>query len=284
MERFSLQSDVVAEINELGTGGDERNVWTEDEIKNITELSRHHGVSGAVREWNKLHPTKKVGYGSAHRWHKHWSSTHEYYKPKQRGCTFILPTSLEEEVIGAFKLARKGGNQVDAPLVCAIARGIVKKHKLGLTLAKEGGKYLFSDSWGRSFLHRHHAAVFGATTTRCNTAEEIVQAAGRYYADVKSVNSSPQNTYNMDEFFALLSGQTRRWTWHFVGQKAQIPLREAKGGFTASILSCADGSLPLMQIIWKGKTSNVHAQVEKQHPRITETQHIFRIQRRSESG
>ena len=65
----------------------------------------------------------------------------------------------------------------------------------------------------------------------------------------------------MDEFFSLLSGTTKRRTWHFRNQKAQIPLRERKLGMTCSITTCGTGEVLGMQMIWKGKTANSGARV-----------------------
>ena len=94
---------------------------------------------------------------------------------------------MEAEVLSAFTKIRHRSEYCDSEQVCSIARGIVRKHKLGATLASEGGANVFSDWWGRCFLRRHGAGVFAPTTTRTATAEQIVAAAKDFYRDVSAV-------------------------------------------------------------------------------------------------
>lgn len=70
----------------------------------------------------------------------------------------------------------------------------------------------------------------------------------------------------MDEFFSLLNGGTRKWTWQFAAEKAQVAIGDHRLGFSSSVLSAASGELLLMQLIWKGKTERSEANVEKKHP------------------
>ena len=258
---------VLEEINAIKKG-ETRYVWSEAEVKEATDMCQIYGRRGASREWKKKHPQKHVATSSLTRWHAYYQKFNKYFVPEHRGAAFILPKAFEEEVLAAFTATRNQGEEVQAPLVCACARGIMKKHLLGLTLAKEGGKYVFSDNWGRCFLLRHHASVFGATTTRCNSAEDIVNASSKYYTEIRSVGSSLENTYNMDEFFCLLRGSTRRWTWHFKRDRACVPIRDQRLGFTSSVLTAASGQMLLLQMIWKGKTDRSEAEPEKLHPRI----------------
>lgn len=155
MLRFAVPKEVLAELAALpAKRGAERFVFNDAEVKKITDLCvTHKAVAAGVREWNKLHPEKHVSRSSALRWYTYWENhEHKYATTEKRGAKRILPPLFEEEVLDAFRKTRKGPCEpIDCSLLCACARGIMKKHLQGPTLAKEGGKYVFSSSWARSF-------------------------------------------------------------------------------------------------------------------------------------
>ncbi len=261
MERITVPKEVLAELAK-DKKETERIVYTADEIADCTNLCRHHGVATGIKAYNRKHPGRQVSYSSAQRWVESFKQKLTHYTPLKRGKSCLLPKALEDEVIDVFKKTRDLSEQCDSQLICSITRGLVRKAKLSATLASEGGVDAFSDFWARSFLHRHKIGVFAPTTTRTASAKSIVEAASGFYRDIARVGSAPEDTYNMDEFFALLSGTTRKWTWHFAREKAQVPLRERKLGFTSSILTSADGEAHLLQMIWKGKTARSAARNE----------------------
>ena len=158
-----MPKEVAEEVAALKENEKTRRNWSAD------------GVSGAVKQWNKKHPDCVVGYSSAQRWLTHYVNKKAYYQPQRRGAELHLTKEMEAEVLEAFGKVRGKSEACDAVLVSSVARGIVRKHLQGATLDTQGGADAYSANWGRSFLHRHRIAVYGATTTRTATPSEIVQ-------------------------------------------------------------------------------------------------------------
>lgn len=122
-----------------------------------------------------------------------------------------------------------------------------------------------STEWARIQLTAHNFRPKAKTTTRIVTADAIVRAAEAFYKECAEAKCAPELTFNMDEFFCLFGEENNRWTWTPKTDQC-VPVSESKLGFTASILTSADGAVHLLQIIWKGKTSAVHSPCA--HPKI----------------
>ncbi len=149
MEEYTVPKEVLAELRPKDTT---RNVYAADHIRECTNLCRQLGLVAGIRDFNRKHPDMQVGASSAKRWLGYWKEKHTYYSPMKRGGDFHLSPEIEAEVLEAFTKIRHRSEYSDSEQVCSIARGIVRKHKLGATLASEGGANVFSDWWGRCFL------------------------------------------------------------------------------------------------------------------------------------
>ena len=73
------------------------------------------------------------------------------------------------------------------------------------------------------------------------------------------MNSHRSLTFNIDEFFVLLSSHTGRWTWHRCSERRTVALRDTKLGFTMAVLTSSDGKVHGLQMIWEGSTTRCHA-------------------------
>ena len=239
----------------------ERKQYTPDEIKVATDIALKLGpVEAGTRTGIKS--------GTIHGWKKYFNEhQQQYYVPQQRGGKPMLSPAQEKAVLVAADAIRAKGERLDAPTLSAAATGMYERTQGSLSLKVNGGTRVFSHSWARRLLDKGGFGVFQATTDRTIPAIEIVAAAEGFFKAVRDTKSTPKNTYNMDEFFCLLNGTTRKWTWHRKSAKSTVPLRDVRVGFTMSATTCADGEVIALQMIWHGKTDAVHAKVPE-HPRI----------------
>ncbi|KAJ9443144.1 hypothetical protein DIPPA_00754 [Diplonema papillatum] len=131
---------------------------------------------------------------------------------------------------------------------------------------------LFSVSWAKAEMARMGIRVRKATTDRTVSAKQIRDDGALFYKELSQTDVGCKALlFNMDEFFVHLDNSNQQWTWERVkrGEKKNIAVASNKMGFTCSVLSSADGQIHLMQLIWQGKTTAVHAVPEGQpHAKI----------------
>jgi hypothetical protein len=182
-------------------------------------------------------------------------------EPRKRGREELLQPREEERLLDAFRRIRAAGVAVRARTTACVARGIVERSRKGST-ELTGGPLKFSTSWANSWMHSHGIRVVAATTDRNIPAAEIVKGGKQFFEQLsKHEGLSPENVYNMDEFFVLLDeGGNRSWTWERVpaGERKNVVVKDSKLGFTCSVLTSANGDVVLTQLIYKGKTERVH--------------------------
>ena len=172
---------------------------------------------------------------------------------------------------------------MDASLLSQIARGLYARINGRLSLNVSGYR-IFSKSWAQEFMRRHKFRVRKATGDRTVSASHIVEVGKHFYETIGEIKSyNTRLIFNVDEFFCHLgtgANNTQQWTWERVSaSKTQnVVIRTQKLGFTCSVLTNCYGEVVLFQIIWKGKTSAVHARPSPQqfpghrdHPSVYQT-------------
>ena len=106
------------------------------------------------------------------------------------------------------------------------------------------------------------------TSTRDIPDEAIARAAPEFFQKLRDTSAAKNLTFNLDEF-AVLMGSNRKWSWHPAKHVGGVSVRETKEVFTACCcLSSAAGELVELQVVWKGKTSGVHALPAEAHAKI----------------
>lgn len=121
-------------------------------------------------------------------------------------------------------------------------------------------------------MKRHNMKVRATQTDRTVTVEEVLNGARAFYGDLHKLRDEMLKegstkkyaewaTFNMDEFWTSLdlSGSSWEWTWHYADDPKPVAVSQPKLGFTASILSSADGKVHSLQMLWKGGTPACHA-------------------------
>ena len=170
-------------------------------------------------------------------------------------------------VLEAIKMFRAKKKSLCARSVSRIARGTVRRCRKGLI---EAGVMNLGLTWAKEFMKRHGLKVRATQTDRTVTVEEVLKGKKTFYGQLHKLRDDATKkyadwaTFNMDEFWSSLdlgslSGSAWKWTWHYADDPKPVSVAQTKLGFTASILSSADGKLHSLQMLWKGSTPASHA-------------------------
>ncbi len=266
--------------------------FDEMEIALVTKYADSHSAARAVRWWG-TNNSKKCTKRSVQRWLKHFRATGAHFVPQKRGRHPVLTAKDDAELLQACRKWRDAKKSLCGADFVSFAKGIIKKDANREKLLHEnGGPFVLSDSWARSWLSNNGFTVRSATTDRTVQDSEVVRAGMAFFKEIAETRATisnrqkvfhPKFTINMDEFFVCLeTAPTRAWTWHRVVPGTPIAIGKTKLGFTCSIAVSAAGEVVLMQMIWKGATSTVHADFEQFS--VTGRTVIFKIQKRTSSG
>ena len=262
-EAAQKEADNVALVEEVLEKQSQRTTLSVADIVHLTDLAQQRECQvDAVKEWNEKNSEKKVSAALVSKYVKHKVDTGDYYVPRQRGPKPLLTDGEMEKVLNLTQRTRALGWPITAARFSALARGVTLKSRG--SLSNVPGVEQFSASWAKTQMHKHGFRVRAATTSRTVTAKQVVEEGERWFQELEELRGvDPRLVFNVDEFFVRLEAE-HRWTWERVerGAKDAVVVKDARLGFTASILSSLAGECPLLQLIWKGATSASHARVE----------------------
>lgn len=262
MEQFCLPAEIVSELDATKADVSSRQTYSAETIKAVTDVARYNGVQSAARQYFSK-TSVDIPERTIQKWLKFFKDTGSYVDPKQRGRKRLLTEEEEHSVVDSLGKVRAAPHcrSVAASTASAVARGILSRSRPGL-LKKEGGPAVMGREYARVLLKRNNWAKRAKTSDRTVPDTEVVEAAGPFFADVKRFARCvpPCLLINIDEFCLLLDGQSK-WTWHPASRPGGIAIRDARLGFTVGVVSNAAGDVLLLQLIFKGSTNTVHAQV-----------------------
>jgi D-lyxose ketol-isomerase len=242
-----------------------RNVFSQEEITDITDYAVKYGVAKAVRYFNTK-SDKQVSQPTVSKYLKHWKENNGYMEPKIRGRKPLLHVEEAEMAITIFEKLRIQGTAIDARFFCSVVKGIIKLRPAGDLLLAQN-YHIVSPSWARQFLKSKGCRVRKSTTDRIVSAEEVVNAGQEFFKSLSALAKEglrPDLVFNCDEFFVSFDNSNQKWTWTRCTKdsSASVPIKTSKAGFTCSVLSSMDGKIHLLQIIHKAKTGRVHVELE----------------------
>jgi hypothetical protein len=191
-----------------------------------------------------------------------------YQAVRKAGRQSLLLPREEQELLYCLRKFRHSSLPLRAKRVMRLARGIVAHSRPG-ALMTQGGVITLSKSWAIDWLHHHSFRVRSATTDRTISPEEVARVGPPFFQELREAQvTNPALCFNMDEFFMRSGDGTADWTWEEAdkGKRMNVAIRSDKIGFTASVLTSADGRLHLLQVIHKGGTSQVEVPI--QHDRF----------------
>ena len=106
MENYAIDDALVEADKEIS---DKRHNYSQEAIKAITDLARHHGAGGAVRLYAQAHPREDaIPRKTAENWLKHYQSStpHSYFVPKKRGRPELLTPTEKSGLLKGIDLLR----------------------------------------------------------------------------------------------------------------------------------------------------------------------------------
>lgn len=186
------------------------------------------------------------------------------YTGERCGCNAVISEAVEERILKVFRTVRSSGACVVRNTLASIARVTVKNYNR--TSKEKKLDFASSQSWLTGFIERHDLHFRRSTTNRTVTAVEIMKEGELFYSNLQEYRVknavAKELVFNVDEFFVhnLACGGDRTWT-ETQGDQTTVVVKESKVGFTCSVTSCADGSAPIIQFIFKGTTDRVHAKI-----------------------
>lgn len=189
------------------------------------------------------------------------------YSGERSGRNVVIPLAVEDRIHKLFRSVRAIGAVVVRNTLASIARGIVRNYNK--TAQQKILNFAASQSWITGFIERRGLHFRRATTNRTVTAEEIYTEGQKFYKDLQDYRLknavAVELVFNVDEFFVhnLVSGGKSTWS-ETAGAQTTVAVAESKTGFTGSVTSCADGTLPLIQFIYKGMTEQVNANLSSE--------------------
>lgn len=244
-----------------------RSVLSAEDIEQVTRSALRSTCARATRVWNEAHAEKRVGERAVQRWVLYYKTEKAFYKPKERGAPRLLLEAELKEVMAAFQDLRKAGTAVCSRVFAAIARGVAYRHRPELQSALSGGASaggrtaLFSLSWARAEMRRQGLRVRRATTSRTVPASVIAASGPGFYSEIRATSCSKALLFNYDEFFVQLEPGQKGWTWARTATlDSGVAIRQDRLGFTAGILSAAEGRVHSVHLLWRGKTERAHAE------------------------
>ena len=234
--------------------------FSAEQKRAILDKAEALGGQGAAADWWNGSSTQKVSQSSISRW-----ATTATLENKKPGTKSMLSADDLAEIFGAFDRLRDRAIKVDCSLFARAARGIMRRlHPEMFRLGDKRGYRVFSSSWARQVMLKNGLRPARATTNRTVSAADIVTEGKLFYAKLHRLKPHPDLTLNADEFFVLLSGDSKRWTWYrkCTTGPQNIAIREDRVGFTACAVTTATGALVCLQLVWKGKTKASEARMQ----------------------
>jgi transposase-like protein len=266
MERFVVPKTIISRV--AADSSTNRKRYTAEEIEQAVHKAQQSSVSKAASRLG-------IPYSTLKKWYDCWVKSGKAPVPQDRGRPRFMNEAMETEVLKYVDTLRGTAcAQVTENLVGSVCRG-VQERECALLLAENGGTRTYSKQHARSLLLRAGFEPRAATTDRVMSASNLRKFGEEFLSDLSKFSSehrcSPRNTYNFDEFFCLLEGDTRRWTWQRKTQRHHVSLRKSKLGLTCGVLTSASGDIVLVQLNWHGSTERCTAQVPVTHPKIIQT-------------
>ena len=260
MEKHVVPPEVAAEL--AATKKDNRNAYTPDIVRVVTDIARHNGCQSASNQYlaknDVLIPVRSI-----QTWLQFFKTNGTYFDPQRRGRKRILNDEEEAAVVSNLAKIRAAPHcrSVLATTTAAVSRGILARSRPGL-LEKQGGPFKMGREYGRQLMLRNKWAKRAKTSDRTVPDAEVIAAAGPFFVELKRLARvvPPSLLINMDEFCMLLDGQSK-WTWQPMRQPGGVAIRDCKLAFTTSVVTNAEGAILLLQLIFNGLTVNVHADV-----------------------
>ena len=110
-----------------------RQTYSQEVVKAVTDLARHHGGASAARMYGEQTGTK-IPEQSARNWLRYYQENHEYWSVKKRGRLEIMTQTEKADLFRGVSLLRssKKAKSLTSRFVSAAARGIVERSRLGL--------------------------------------------------------------------------------------------------------------------------------------------------------
>ena len=239
--------------------------FTPEEIVLITDYSATHTNEQTCQWWKTTHPDRQVSADAVEKYGRVYRSTGAYFVPGTGGQKHLLTETEEKTLLTSFDYFRARGMRVDAELFARAARGICRRSRPYLFSTETNGHLAFTKEWARVTMLRLGLKVRRATTSRLVPAAEIVAAGKDYFSRLRDLQAAggydPRLILNTDEFFVLLDGDNKRWTWERADMK-NVAIKDDRLGFTASVCSTMAGEVLAFQLIWKGSTPLCHARIE----------------------
>jgi hypothetical protein len=218
----------------------------------------------------------KIDESTLSKYMKVYRCTGTYWEPSKRGPKPLLDGECHAYLEKLCRKVRILGWSLSAQRFRFIARGVVRRLRGDGNVAPIPGLHEFSEGWARAELERMGWTCVAATTDRTVAPSEVVPAGKAFYDALEQLQKEhsfePRFVFNVDEWFVKLN-INHTFTYEKPkkpGEKRNVAIADDKLGYTASALTSADGTFHLLQLIWKGKTPEVHARVseEEENPRI----------------
>ena len=161
-----------------------RQTYSQEVVKAVTDLARHHGGASAARMYGEQTGTK-IPEQSARNWLRYYQENHEYWSVKKRGRLEIMTQTEKADLFRGVSLLRssKKAKSLTSRFVSAAARGIVERSRPA-ALSIHGGPAKLCRSTAQNYLHKAGYVVKAKTTDRTASEEAIVAAAVPFYAEV----------------------------------------------------------------------------------------------------
>ena len=166
----------------------------------------------------------------------------------------LLSPEMSAKLDCVLRRLRERSYPICAAFVVAVATGLLERNAPGITVSS-GGPIKLSIAWAQDWLTANKYKYRAATTDRTVSPKQIVDSGNKLFSDLQELQAvhlfERSDVYNVDEFFMRFEEASR--TWEVVNDGRQnIAIKSSKMGFTCSVTSSSDGSLVLLQLIYKG--------------------------------
>ncbi len=208
----------------------------------------------------------------------HFQRFSSYFLPARRGPKLLVDEATREYISKLCSRLRVLGYPITPERFRYLARGAMRRLHGNSSVTPIPALNEFSVNWATQELARMGWERCCATTDRTVPPSQIVPAGVEFYKTLSDLHEEldldRRLVFNVDEWFFLLT-ETNGWTYtrpRPKGQRHNVAVASDKLGFTSSAMTSACGAFHLLQIIWKGKTADVHAKVdeEKANKRIVQ--------------
>ena len=242
--------------------------WTAEERAEIGEHAVRNGVTQTVRHFKGKYPriTKQTVSDFKKAFIKAKQAVNGPVSEigfRKRGRPALLPDDLMTKTIETIEALRLKGAPVTAPVINAIAKGIVMANDRTI-LVEHGGYLSLSYDWGRNVLYRmaregKKMAMRMATTAKIPVApgllQEVKLSFQRKIKTLKEKYSVPEDLILNFDQTPLSYVSSGSHTLHNKGAKS-VPLvgKGKKKQITGTFTVTMSGNFLPMQLIYEGKT------------------------------